>query len=149
MRISDWSSDVCSSALRTTRWREWDEAGKRYGHLSGGPLADLMRQATEEIFRNAALAPGQHLLDVGTGAGSPALEAIALVGPAGKVTGIDSAPSMIATARRRAREAGVENAAFVEMEAACLTFPDDSFDAIISRRSEEHTSELQSLMRSS
>src|SRR3546814_14461714 len=83
MRISDWSSDVCSSALRTTRWREWDEAGKRYGHLSGGPLADLMRQATEEIFRNAALAPGQHLLDVGTGAGSPALEARALVGPAG------------------------------------------------------------------
>src|SRR3546814_2979257 len=63
---------------RTTRRREWDEAGKRYGHLSGGPLADLMRQATEEIFRNAALAPGQHLLDVGTGAGSPALEAIAL-----------------------------------------------------------------------
>src|SRR3546814_996365 len=111
-----------------------------------------MRQATEEIFRNAALAPVQNLLDVGTGAGSPALEAIALVGPAGKVTGIDSAPSMIATARRRAREAGVENAAFVEMEAECLTFPDDSFDAIISRygyphRSEEHTSELQSLMR--
>src|SRR3546814_7238236 len=90
---------------RTTRRREWDEAGKRYGHLSGGPLADLMRQATEEIFRNAALAPGQHLLDVGTGAGSPALEAIALVGPAGKVTGID--------------------------------------------RSEEPTSELQSLMRTS
>src|SRR3546814_8017797 len=99
-----------------------------------------MRQATEEIFRNAALAPVQNLLDVGTGAGSPALEAIALVGPAGKVTGIDSAPSMIATARRRAREAGVENAAFVEMEAECLTFPDDS-------RSEEHTSELRSLMR--
>src|SRR3546814_4372396 len=99
---------------RTTRRREWDEAGKRYGHLSGGPLADLMRQATEEIFRNAALAPGQHLLDVGTGAGSPALEAIALVGPAGKVTGIASAPSMIATARRRARAAGVETAALVE-----------------------------------
>src|SRR3546814_4474276 len=98
-----------------------------------------MRQATEEIFRNAALAPVQNLLDVGTGAGSPALEAIALVGPAGKVTGIDSAPSMIATARRRAREAGVENAAFVEMEAECLTFPDD--------RAEEHTSEPQSLMR--
>src|SRR3546814_5872213 len=70
---------------RTTRRREWDEAGKRYGHLSGGPLADLMRQATEEIFRNAALAPGQHLLAVGTGAGSPALEAIARVGPAGKI----------------------------------------------------------------
>src|SRR3546814_13023776 len=71
----------------TTLFRSWEEAGKRYGHLSGGPLADLMRQATEEIFRNAALAPGQHLLDVGTGAGSPALEAIALVGPAGKEIG--------------------------------------------------------------
>src|SRR3546814_3170669 len=66
---------------RTTRRREWDEAGKRYGHLSGGPLADLMRPATEEIFRNAALAPGQPLPDVRTGAGRPALEAIALFGP--------------------------------------------------------------------
>src|SRR3546814_4907616 len=108
-----------------------------------------MRQATEEIFRNAALAPVQNLLDVGTGAGSPALEAIALVGPAGKVTGIDSAPSMIATARRRAREAGVENAAFVEMEAACLTFPDDSFDAIISSYGYPHFTDAVQALRDS
>src|SRR3546814_19153606 len=37
---------------RTTRRREWDEAGQRYGHLSGGPLADLIRQATGEIFKS-------------------------------------------------------------------------------------------------
>src|SRR3546814_5234131 len=65
------------------------------------------------------------------------------------LTGIDSAPSMIATARRRAREAGVENAAFVEMEAECLTFPDDSFDAIISRYGYPHFTDAVQALRES
>src|SRR3546814_19335033 len=56
---------------------------------------------------------------------------------------------MIATARRRAREAGVENAAFVEMEAECLTFPDDSFDAIISRYGSPHFTDAVQALRES
>src|SRR3546814_12269583 len=56
---------------------------------------------------------------------------------------------MIATARRRAREAGVENAAFVEMEAECLTFPDDSFDAIISRYGYPHFTDAVQALRES
>jgi SAM-dependent methyltransferase len=134
---------------RTIRRREWDEAGKRYNNLSAGPLADLMRQANAQIFKYAALSSGQNVLDVGTGPGSPALEAVAFVGSSGKVTGIDSAPSMIEAARRRAKEAGVENAAFFEMEAENLTFPDNSFDAIISRYGYPHfTNAVQALKES-
>ncbi len=134
---------------RAIRRREWDEAGKRYDGLSIGPLADLMRQANDQILKNVALSSGQQVLDVGTGHGSPALETIALVGPAGKVTGIDFAPSMIAAARRRVQQSGVRNANFLEMEAEAMAFADNSFDAVISRYGYPHfTDAVQALKES-
>ena len=134
---------------RVRRRREWNEAGKRYDHLAAGPLADLMRQATEQVLKHVALSPGQKVLDVGTGPGNPALEAAAAVSPNGQVIGIDSAPSMIETARRRAKQDGIENVAFLEMEAEYLAFPDNYFDAIISRYGYPHfTSAAQALNES-
>lgn len=123
---------------RLKRRAEWNEAGKRYVHLSVGALADLSRQAAEQVFKLADLKPGEKVLDVGTGAGSPALEAFPYVGPAGKIVGIDSAASMIEAANRRAAELGVGNAEFLEMEGEAMSFADDTFDAIISRYAYPH-----------
>lgn len=118
---------------RMTRQREWNEAGRRYDSLAVGALADLMRQATDLIIEKAALLPGETVLDVGTGPGSPAIEAAARVGPGGKVTGIDFAPSMIEAARRRAEAGGIGSVEFLEMDAEHLSFDDGVFDAVISR----------------
>lgn len=134
---------------RARRRAEWDEAGKRYDKLSVGALADLSRQAAEQIFKVASLAPGQSVLDVGTGAGSPALEAAPHVAPNGKVTGIDSAPSMIVAARRRAGELGIGNAEFFEMEGEHLDFPDGSFDVVISRYAYPHFTSAAQAFRES
>lgn len=134
---------------RTRRRREWDEAGKRYDKLSVGALADLSRQAAEQVFRQVKLVAGEKVLDVGTGAGSPALEAAPYVGPSGKIVGIDSAPSMIVAARRRAQELGIGNAEFFEMEGERLDFPDNSFDAIISRYAYPHFTKASTAFRES
>jgi ubiquinone/menaquinone biosynthesis C-methylase UbiE len=123
---------------RMKRRAEWNEAGKRYVHLSVGALADLSRQAAEQVFRLADLKPGEHVLDVGTGAGSPALESAQYVGEGGRITGIDSAASMIVAAKRRAEELGIKNAEFFEMEGERMDFADGSFDAIISRYAYPH-----------
>jgi len=123
---------------RRTRRLEWDEAGKRYDKLATGALADLSAQAAAQVLAIAKLRDGESVLDVGTGPGSPALEAAPLVSPNGKVTGIDFAPSMIATARRRAAELGIRSAEFMEMDAEHLGFPDDTFDAAISRYAYPH-----------
>lgn len=76
------------------------------------------------------LASGQTLLDVGCGAGGPALRIAARTGCS--VTGIDSHEQAVTTARALATERGLaERADFRAADASGrLPFPDGSFDAI-------------------
>lgn len=78
------------------------------------------------------LAPGERVLDLGSGAGTDSLVAAQMVGPTGSVTGIDMTPEMLATARAAAAEMDARNVQFVEGEAEALPFPDASFDVVIS-----------------
>ena len=78
------------------------------------------------------LAPGERVLDLGSGAGTDSLIAAQMVGDTGRVTGIDMTPKMLARARAAASEMGIDNAEFVEAEAEQLPFPDASFDVVIS-----------------
>src|SRR3954447_3835577 len=63
------------------------------------------------------LSPGEHVLDLGSGAGTDSLIAAQMVGPAGRVTGVDMTPEMLAKARAAATEMGASNVEFVESEA--------------------------------
>ncbi len=78
------------------------------------------------------LEPGEHVLDLGCGAGTDSLVAAQMVGHQGKVTGIDMTPEMLAKARLAAAEMGAANVEFVEAEAEHLPFPGESFDVVIS-----------------
>ena len=78
------------------------------------------------------LAPGERVLDLGSGAGTDSLIAAQMVGEQGRVTGIDMTQEMLAKARAAAAEMGATNVDFVEGEAERLPFPDASFDVVIS-----------------
>jgi len=78
------------------------------------------------------LAPGERVLDLGSGAGTDSLVAAQMVGSEGGVTGIDMTPQMLAKARAAAAEMRIEHVEFVEGEAEQLPFGDDSFDVVIS-----------------
>src|SRR5919201_937753 len=78
------------------------------------------------------LAPGERVLDLGSGAGTDSLVAAQMVGPDGRVTGIDMTPEMLGRARAAAAELGAENVEFVEAGAERLPFADESFDVVIS-----------------
>ena len=78
------------------------------------------------------LAAGERVLDLGSGAGTDSLIAAQMIGPEGRVTGIDMTPQMLAKARAAAAAMGLTNADFVEGEAEKLPFPDGSFDVVIS-----------------
>jgi SAM-dependent methyltransferase len=78
------------------------------------------------------LAPGERVLDLGSGAGTDSLIAAQMVGEQGHVTGIDMTPEMLAKARAATVEMGATNVEFVEGEVERLPFPDASFDVVIS-----------------
>ncbi|MDD8025622.1 MAG: methyltransferase domain-containing protein [Acidobacteriota bacterium] len=63
----------------------------------------------DEILRQAALAPGETVVDIGSGPGFIALPAARLVGSRGRVIGLDVSPIMLAELRKNARRAGLSN----------------------------------------
>jgi arsenite methyltransferase len=83
-------------------------------------------------FSLGTLAAGERVLDLGSGAGTDSLVAAQMVGPEGRVTGVDMTPEMVAKARASAAELGAANVEFVESEAERLPLPDESFDVVIS-----------------
>jgi SAM-dependent methyltransferase len=78
------------------------------------------------------LAPGERVLDLGSGAGTDSLIAAQMVGEQGRVVGMDMTPAMLAKARAAAAAMGIANVEFVEGEAERLPFADASFDVVIS-----------------
>lgn len=78
------------------------------------------------------LAPGERVLDLGSGAGTDSLIAAQMVGEQGRVTGVDMTPAMLAKARAAAETMGASNVEFVESEAERLPFEDGHFTIVIS-----------------
>src|ERR1035441_912703 len=80
----------------------------------------------------ARLAPGETVLDLGSGGGIDVLLSARRVGPSGKAFGLDMTGEMLALARENQKKAGIENAALLKGEIATIPLPDNSVDVIIS-----------------
>jgi SAM-dependent methyltransferase len=80
----------------------------------------------------AELAPGEVVLDLGSGGGIDVLLSARRVGPTGKAYGLDMTDEMLALARDNQRKAGIENAEFLKGEIEQIPLPDGSVDVIIS-----------------
>ena len=113
--------------------RAWAEDLRYPAELAGVPDAAVESFAgVANPWELGRLAPGERVLDLGSGAGTDSLIAAQMVGEQGHVTGIDMTQEMLAKARAAAAEMGATNVEFVESEAERLPFPDRSFDVVIS-----------------
>ena len=74
--------------------------------------------------------PGSDVLDLATGTGAAVVPAAAVVGPEGRVVGIDLSSGMINRARAEIRHRGIEHAHVLVADADHLPFPDQSFDVV-------------------
>jgi SAM-dependent methyltransferase len=80
----------------------------------------------------AELAPGEVVLDLGSGGGIDVLLSARRVGPTGKAYGLDMTDDMLALARENQRKAGIDNVEFLKGEIEHIPLPDNSVDVIIS-----------------
>lgn len=87
----------------------------------------------EALVAAADPAPGEHILDVGCGAGATSLALARAVGPEGRVTGLDISPVLVAEGRRRAADAGLGNLDFILADAAGAPLPAAAYDCLFSR----------------
>jgi SAM-dependent methyltransferase len=98
---------------------------------------DIIRQMfapiTEALVEDGQIGSRDSVLDIATGPGEPALTIASLVGPEGKVFGVDPIPEMVAAARREASRLELQNAQFEAAFADHLPFPANTFDAVVSR----------------
>ncbi len=83
-------------------------------------------------FALGPIQPGEAVLDLGCGAGFDAFIAAQLVGPTGRVAGIDMSPEMIGVAEAGHRESVFPQVEFRIAPVEALPFPDASFDVALS-----------------
>jgi arsenite methyltransferase len=101
--------------------------------LEGVPEATIASFAgTGNPFSLGVLRAGEHVVDVGCGAGIDSLIAARMVGPSGAVVGVDMTPAMVDRARASAAHGGFGNVRFHEGLAESLPVPDGWADVVIS-----------------
>lgn len=101
--------------------------------LEGIPESTVASFAgTGNPFALGTPGPGEFVVDVGCGAGIDSLIASKMVGPTGRVRGVDMTPAMLERAAASAREMDAPNVEFSLGYAEQLPVPDGWADVVIS-----------------
>jgi len=98
-------------------------------------FSNLRGPARRAAYRSAGITTGMHVLDLGCGTGDDVRELSALVGPGGRVAGVDASRAMIAAASARGVPA---NAELLVASAYALPFPNAVFDSARAERVFQH-----------
>jgi ubiquinone/menaquinone biosynthesis C-methylase UbiE len=107
-------------------------------------VARVSADDKHKTFATQNLAPGMHVLDVGCGTGDDVRAIAEIVGPEGRVAGIDPSRALIHEATAR----GVPpNAQFELASADALPFDDATFDAVRAERVFQHLAERECAAR--
>ena len=80
----------------------------------------------------AGIKKGDHVLDLGSGAGNDCFVARTLVGEEGRVTGLDFTDAMLEKAALNLKSTGFTNIDFVKGDIEDIPVPDNTYDVVIS-----------------
>jgi SAM-dependent methyltransferase len=87
----------------------------------------------EWMLRELRLRKGHTVLELAAGTGDTGFEAAAVIGERGRLITTDFSPSMLAAARRRGAERGVDNVEYRLIDAERIELDADSVDGVLCR----------------
>jgi phosphatidylethanolamine/phosphatidyl-N-methylethanolamine N-methyltransferase len=121
---SDVATRALSVAVVETDFVEgvYEKIASVYDYTFGPTLHPGRLTAIDRL----GIKPGDHILEVGVGTGIN----LALYPRHCQLTGIDLSDSMLEKAHRRIARFGVHDARLLQMDAAQMSFADDSFDIV-------------------
>jgi ubiquinone/menaquinone biosynthesis C-methylase UbiE len=119
------SSDESQREYTRTAWNATAEKYLKVLRVFEPYGFDLLARVNPKIRESA--------LDLATGPGEPAMSIARMVGPDGRVVGIDLSEEMVQLATRIAKDRRIPGVTFLAMDAEKLDFPDESFDLVTSR----------------
>lgn len=135
--IEDEYTEVASCPIKGFHFHTGRLLAARLGYPS--ERVDALPEQVVESFAGVGNpfvwgepAPGETVLDLGSGAGFDALQAAAMVGPKGAVVGVDMTPAMLEKSRQNAELLGLTNVEFREGYLEALPVADASVDLVIS-----------------
>ncbi len=109
----------------------WNDAGGRAWAGAHAALDRQIRPLGEAAMAALVPRPGEHILDIGCGAGATSVALAERVGPRGRVVGVDISGPLLAIAE--AAGAAIANLRFIRDDAQTHGFDHGAFDAAFSR----------------
>lgn len=111
---------------------EYSVFSMEYGKLEGYlPDADL-KLGCGIPTEFAGIRKGDHVLDLGSGAGNDCFVARALVGKSGYITGLDFTNDMLEKARNNVKKLGYSNVEFIKGDIEEMPLKENTYDVVIS-----------------
>jgi phosphatidylethanolamine/phosphatidyl-N-methylethanolamine N-methyltransferase len=122
------TSDVATRALSVTAVENdfVEEVYRKLASTYDVVFGPTLHPGRLQAIQRMGIQPTDRILEVGVGTGINA----ALYPRECTVTGIDFSASMLERARERVARKGITNVRLLEMDAAALSFADDSFDIV-------------------
>ncbi|MCC7394396.1 MAG: class I SAM-dependent methyltransferase [Sphingomonadaceae bacterium] len=111
--------------------QDWDGAAGAKWVAHQARLDRLLTPLGDAAMAAADIGAGDHILDIGCGAGTTSIALSERAGSGGRVLGLDISPDLLDAARRAARAHA--NIAFLLGDAAQASLPQGQFDRLFSR----------------
>lgn len=152
-RDTDQNINLDLQSLRAAVRKEYEAVATNpnqgFHFLTGRPLAQLLGYKDEWLngipesaiesfagtgnpFSLGVIEAGDHIIDIGCGAGIDSLIAARMTGEEGRVIGIDMTPAMLEKAEQNAAKVGLDHVEFREGYGEALPVPNAWADVVIS-----------------
>jgi ubiquinone/menaquinone biosynthesis C-methylase UbiE len=119
-------------AQRAEIAERWERAAAGWGRRAS-EMRSVWMPVSAWMVDHLALQPGQRVLELAAGPGDTGFLASELVAPGGILISSDASAPMLKVARARAREFGIANVEFIQLELEWIDLPTASVDAVLCR----------------